>query len=65
MTSTEAAHLLHMAPRTVNRGALDGRLPSTGMSAGQYRFSHKAVAVIARRLSLGRHSTAPTNDAAE
>lgn len=64
VSSAEAARLLHMAPRTINRWAHQGRLPITGRRGRHYRFSRTAISVIATRLSVGRDCAGATIDAA-
>ncbi|MGH9280698.1 MAG: helix-turn-helix domain-containing protein [Acidimicrobiales bacterium] len=53
LTSTEAARLLHVSPKTVSRWATEGRIPCIVTLGGHRRFHPDNVAAVAEMMSQG------------
>jgi excisionase family DNA binding protein len=50
---SEAARMLHVSPKTVNRWAHEGRIPYIVTLGGHRRFRRHEIEAIAKRMSRG------------
>jgi excisionase family DNA binding protein len=53
LKAAEAAHLLHVSPKTISRWAKEGRVPHIVTLGGHRRFPRQKIEELARRLAAG------------
>lgn len=58
LTPGQAARLLGVSPKTVNRWANDGRIPSAMTLGGHRRFRAEVIQAVATSMGLDRPPTA-------
>jgi excisionase family DNA binding protein len=60
LTPSQAARILHVSPKTVDRWADQGRIPCVVTLGGHRRFSREAILAVAEQMAAkGGHSTPP------
>ncbi len=53
LTPSQAAHLLHVSPKTLNRWAHEGRVPCMVTLGGHRRFRRDLIEAIAEQMERG------------